>query len=167
MRFSALTSLLCLLGLAACSDSTPPAPAFDDPVAAMEQADAARASGNTVTAEQGYAYALAHGDNQTQGDALLAMLELHMQAGNDSAAVQDLSRIKSDFADRVDAQSILRLCDLAIKGATTEVGEALLAFGVGQFPELKPQLAKIEKALELIRTEGPGADLSSVGYVGD
>lgn len=166
MRSSHILPLLLLAGLVACSGEESTS-TFSDPVAAMDQADAASAAGNTSTAEAGYAYAIENGDVKLQGDALLALLNLHLDAGNDAGAESAFQRLTADFSDRLDSASVLSLCDTAAIERMVGVGEMMVAYGAENYPEITEDLKRPSQAFEILRTQGPGADLSGIGYAGD
>lgn len=167
MRFCHTLPLVLVLGLAACSGESSKEVTFTDPVAAMDQADAASASGNTETAQAGYEYALANGDAKLQGEALIGMLELNLKGGKEDEASSAFDRLKSEFSDSLSGDQLLRLCDAAVAAALPDLGESMVSFTAEKFPELKGQLEKPLAAFDLIREQGPGADLSGVGYAGD
>ncbi|MGB0951869.1 MAG: hypothetical protein ACPG31_01470 [Planctomycetota bacterium] len=167
MRFCHTLPLVLVLGLAACSGESSKEVTFSDPVAAMDQADAAGASGNSETALAGYEYALANGDAALQGDALMGMLSLHLADGKEDEATSAFDRLKNEFSDSLTSDELLRLCDAAVAAAFPDLGESMVEFAAGKFPEIKSQLEKPLAAFELIREQGPGADLSGVGYAGD
>lgn len=166
MRSIQLLPLLLLAGLVACSGEEPTS-SFSDPVAAMDQADAASAAGNHTTAEEGYAYAIEHGDAKLQGDALLALLNLHLGAGNDAGAESTFQRLAADFADRLDSASVLGLCNTAATERMVGVGEMMVAYGAEHCPDITEDLKRPSQAFEILRTQGPGGDLSGLGYAGD
>ena len=168
MRFTHTLPLVLVLGLAACSgDSKETTVTFTDPVAAMDQADAAAASGNAATAKAGYEYAAENGDAKLQGDALLALVNLHLDGGNEEGAMAAFESLKADFAGHLTGAGLLKLCDAAVAAAMPDAGDEMVAYAMATFPALKDQLAKPAGAFEAIRTQGPGADLSGLGYAGD
>lgn len=167
MRFSHTLPLVLVLGLAACSGESAKEVSFDDPVTALDQADAAKSSNDSATAAAGYNYALQNGDAKLQGDALIGLLELHIADGKEDDASSTFDRLKAEFADRLDGDLLLRLCDKAVYAALPDLGEAMVAYTAEQHPDLKAQLEKPLAAFEKIRTEGADADLSGVGYAGD
>ena len=168
MRFTHTLPLVLVLGLAACSgDSKETTVSFTDPVAAMDQADAAAASDNTATAQAGYEYAAEHGEPKLQGDALLALVNMHLGASNEEGAMAAFDRLKTDFAGHLTGDGLLKLCDAAVAGAMPDAGDEMVAYAMATFPDLKEKLIKPSSAFEKIRTEGPGADLSGLGYAGD
>ncbi|MDA0667868.1 MAG: hypothetical protein O3A95_04855 [Planctomycetota bacterium] len=168
MRFTHTLPLVLALGLAACSgDSKETAATFTDPVAAMDQADAAAASDNVATAQAGYEYAAANGDAKLQGDALLALVNLHLDDSNEEGAMAAFDRLKADHADHLTGDGLLKLCDAAVAAAMPDAGDEMVAYALATFPDLKEKLGKPAAAFEAIRTNGPGVDLSGLGYAGD
>jgi hypothetical protein len=59
------------------------------------------------------------------------------------------------------------MVDLCVTSATVETGDAIIGFAMEAFPEMQADLTMPAAAIEKIRTEGPGADLSGLGYAGD
>ena len=168
MRFTHTLPLVLALGLAACSgDSKDSTPTFTDPVAAMDQADAAAASGNASTAQAGYEYAAENGDTKLQGDALLALLNLNLNEGLEEAATSVFGRLSDGFSDRLDADRLVSLCDAAVNNKLAGIGDAIVAYAMEAHPDITARIAKQSIAFERLRTEGPGVDLSDLGYAGD
>jgi len=156
-----------VLGLAACSGDSKESITFTDPIAAMDQADAAAASGNPETAQAGYEYAAENGDAKLQGDALVSLVNLYLKEGDENGAMAAFERLKSDFSDQLTGDALLKLCDTAVSSAMADAGDELVAYTLATFPDLKEKLGKPAAAFEAIRSQGPGADLSDLGYAGD
>lgn len=167
MRFSHTLPLVLVLGLAACSGDSAKEVSFDDPNTALDQADAAAASGDSATAAAGFDYAIQNGDAALQGDALLGLLKLQISDGKEDDASSTFERLTKEFSDRLDGDLLLSLCDAAVLSALPDLGETMVGYAGEKFPAIKPALEKPLAAFELIRTEGAGADLSGVGYAGD
>jgi len=167
MRLIHTLPFVLVLGLAACSGDSTETITFSDPVAAMDQADAAAAAGNAATAQAGYEYAAENGDAQLQGDAFMALLTLSLKEGKEDSAMAAFERLKSEFKSQLTGDAMLKLCDTAVSAAMPSAGDELVAYTLSTFPELKAKLSKPAAAFEAIRTQGPGADLSGLGYAGD
>jgi hypothetical protein len=156
----ALATLLC-----ACSGDS--AATFSDPLAAMDAADASKAAGDTDAALAGYDYALQNGDAALQADALTGLFEVHVGAGDEAAATEAFTRLSSEFADSLTIAELERLIDKAVLAKMAGLGDTMLGYAVSAHPEMKDSLAKAMDAIELIKTQGPSADLSGLGYAGD
>ena len=166
MRTSLLLPLALVAALGACSGDSAPT-TFSDPIAAMDAADSAKAAGDSEAAKAGYDYALQNGDDSLKGDAMMGLFEMNIASGDESAALANFERMSADFADSLNQESLQNMVDLSIPAAMVDLGEAMLAYAVGPYPEMAKTLATASLALEKIKTEGPGADLSGLGYAGD
>lgn len=167
MRFCHTLPLVLVLGLGACSGDSAKEITFTDPIAALDQADAASASGDSATAQAGYDYALANGDAKLQGEALLGMVELNIAEGKEDDASTAFERLSGEFASQLNGDLLARLCDAAALAKLPNLGDMMVEYTVANFPEVKEKLQSAATAFERIRTEGPDADLSDLGYAGD
>jgi curli biogenesis system outer membrane secretion channel CsgG len=138
MNSRVLPLFLCLGALTACSGES--TPTFNDPVAALDAGDSAAAAGNAVEARAAYEYAATNGDDAQKTDALIGLFELEAVKGG---------------ADRV------------VPNALIETGDFIVDYAVARNEGLASRMEKAVNGLELLKTEGPGADLSAVGYAGD
>ena len=179
MRTTLLLSLGLVAALGACSGDTSPT-SFSDPIAAMDAADSAKAAGDSTGAKAGYEYALANGDSSLQGDAMIGLFEVDIADQDEAAATSSFNRLASEFASALTQDELSRLVDMAILAKFPQqdseyrifakfpdLGEVILGYAVSTFPEMKASLANAAAAVELIKTQGPEADLSGVGYAGD
>lgn len=166
MRTSLLLPLALVAALGACSGDSAPT-TFSDPIAAMDAADSAKAAGDSEAAKAGYDYALQNGDDSLKADAMMGLFEVNVAAGDEAAALANFERMSADFADSLNQDSLKGLIDLTIPAAMVDLGETMLGYAVGKYPELVASLANASLALEKIKSEGPDADLSGLGYAGD
>lgn len=163
MRLSTLILLGALLG--ACSgDSTP---VFTDANSAIDQADTAKSAGDTDLAQAGYEYARDNGSGDIQADALIGLFELACDNSDDDMAFDNFAKLIASHAAKLTTGELKRMVDLTINAAAVEAGDSIIDYAMATFPEMKSDLVNPAKALEAIRTEGPGADLSGLGYAGD
>ena len=163
MRLSIL--LLISTALGACSGDS--APVFTDANAAIDQADSAKSAGDTDLAKAGYEYARDNGDGDSQADALMGLFELGCAGADDDMAFANFETLTSSHADKLTQAELKRMVDLCVTSATIETGDAIIVFAMAAFPEMQADLTRPAAAIEKIRTEGPGADLSGLGYAGD
>ncbi|PCJ52085.1 MAG: hypothetical protein COA70_13000 [Planctomycetota bacterium] len=168
MRFTHTLPLVLALGLAACSgDSKDSTPTFTDPVAAMDQADAAAASGNASTAQAGYEYAAENGDTKLKGDALFALIDLGLKNSMEDDALAAFERLKSEMPDYLNGENMVKLADTAARNVLAGAAEEFVLYAMENFPEVKDQLVKASNAIETIKNSGPNVSQSELGYVGD
>ena len=163
MRLSTLLLISAFLG--ACSGDS--VPVFTDVNTAIDQADSAKSAGDTDLAKAGYEYARDNGDGDSQADALMGLFELGCAGADDDMAFVNFEELSSSHADKLPPGELKRMVDLCVTSATIETGDAIIGFAMEAFPEMKADLTMPAAAIEKIRTEGPGADLSGLGYAGD
>jgi hypothetical protein len=166
MRTSLLLPLALVAALGACSGDDAPT-TFTDAITAMDAGDAAKASGDNEAAQAGYQYALDNGDDSLKGDAMTGIFEVNVAAGDQDAAVASFERLSKEFSANLEQAELSRLIDVAVLAKMDVLGEAMLGYAITTYPEMKDSLAKASDAIELIKTQGPGVDLSEVGYAGD
>jgi hypothetical protein len=163
MRLSILLLISTFLG--ACSGDS--VPVFTDVNTAIDQADSAKSAGDTDLAKAGYEYARDNGDGDSQADALVGLFELGCAGADDDMAFVNFEELSSSHADKLTPGELKRMVDLCVTSATVETGDAIIGFAMEAFPEMQADLTMPAAAIEKIRTEGPGADLSGLGYAGD
>jgi len=166
MRTSLLLPLALVAALGACSGDDAPT-TFTDAISAMDAGDASKAAGEHEAATAGYQYALDNGDDSLKGDAMTGIFEVNVAAGDQDAAVASFERLSKEFASNLTQAEISRLVDVAVLAKMDVLGEAMLGYAITTYPEMKDSLAKASEAIELIKTSGPGVDLSGLGYAGD
>lgn len=167
MRTSLLLPLALVVALGACSGDSAPT-TFSDPIAAMDAADSAKAAGDNVAAKAGYEYALENGEASLQADAMIGVFMVNIADGDEAAATASFARLSSDFAASLDENAILNLLDATVRTAKmVDLGDTILGYSITALPEMKDKLARVADDIEMIRTQGPGVDMSEVGYAGD
>jgi hypothetical protein len=167
MRTTLLLPLALTALLGACSGDSAPT-SFSDPIAAMDAADSAKAAGDNAAALAGYEYALQNGEASLQADAMIGVFMVHIADGDEAAATASFGRLSSEFAASLNESTILDLLDAAVRGAKmVDLGDTILGYSIKALPEMKDKLAQVSDDIETIRTNGPGVDLSEVGYAGD
>ncbi|MDP7061566.1 MAG: hypothetical protein QF489_01365 [Planctomycetota bacterium] len=164
MRNSLLLPLALVAALGACSGDDAPT-TFTDPISAMDAGDAAKASGDHEAAKAGYQYAIDNGDDSLKGDAMTGIFEVDVAAGDQDAAVASFESLSK--AVTLDQAELSRLIDVAVLAKMDVLGEAMLSYAITAHPDMKEELTKASDAIELIKTQGPGVDLSGLGYAGD
>jgi|GEM_PF-4609402 len=163
MRLSTILLISAILG--ACSGDS--VPVFADAGAAIDQADSAMSAGDEDLAKAGYEYARDNGDSDIQADALMGLFELGCAGADDDMAFVNFEALSSSHAGKLTQSELKRMVDLCVTSATIETGDGIIDFAMKTFPAMQEDLAQPAAAIEKIRTEGPGADLSGLGYAGD
>jgi hypothetical protein len=164
MNSRVLPLFLCLGALTACSGES--TPTFNDPVAALDAGDSAAAAGNAVEARAAYEYAATNGDDAQKTDALIGLFELEAVKGGDDAAAKAAFERLVGHATLSDDQ-LVAFADRVVPNALIETGDFIVDYAVARNEGLASRMEKAVNGLELLKTEGPGADLSAVGYAGD
>jgi len=164
MRTPLLLPLALVAALGACSGDDAPT-TYPDAISAMDAGDAAKASGDHEAAKAGYQYAIDNGDDSLKGDAMTGIFEIDVAAGDQDAAVASFESLSK--AIKLDQSELSRLIDVAVNAKMDVLGEAMLGYAIATYPEMKDTLTKASEAIELIKTSGPGVDLSGLGYAGD
>ncbi len=163
MRLST-TLLICAI-FGACSGDS--APVFTDAGAAIDQADSAMSAGDNDLAKAGYEYARDNGEGELQADALVGLFELGCANSDDEIAYANFAALSKAHPAKLDPSELKRMVDLCVTSATIETGDSIIEYAMQAFPEMQEVLANPAAAIEKIRSEGPGADLSGLGYAGD
>ncbi|MDP6962831.1 MAG: hypothetical protein QGF46_01550 [Planctomycetota bacterium] len=163
MRLS--TTLLVGALLGACSGDS--APVFTDSTNAIDRADSALSAGDSELAKAGYEYARDNGEGDIQADALIGLFELGCANSDDDMAYNNFEALSSGHVAKLTQSELKRMVDLCVTSANVETGDSIIDYAMGKFPEMKDDLTNPAAAIEKIRTEGPGADLSGLGYAGD
>lgn len=154
-------SLALVAALGACSGES--APTFSDPIAALDAAESAQAAGDTTVAEAGFNYALANGDDAQKSDAQMGLFKLELEKGDEAAARSVFEKMR----DGLDADKLVSLTDMVVEKRMVDLAEEIMLFSVERYPDTQVSLTKASEAIELLRTQGPDADLSGLGYAGD
>lgn len=163
-RLPALSPLL--LALAACGGDSPTA-SWASPAEAAEAGAAALAAGDLEQAQSAYARAAEASDPVAKRDALAGLYQACLKGGRSAEAVAAAQRLAAETGAAADEVFLKGLADAAILERNAEVADAVIDLAVTKFPESKPSFAKAIAAVDALRTQGAGADLSALGYTGD
>jgi hypothetical protein len=166
MRLTHTLPLVLVLGLAAC-EKEEVIPNFDDPIAALDMADAAIAANRPKTAEAGFAYALEHGSEEMASEALFGLLDVHLRYGNTDQGMLIFDRLAVDHMPLLTAEKLNNLCNIAITGNMAELGVPMLQLASKEYPERQDKWIAIDKEYTRIRTLIESGGLSQIGYVLD
>jgi Flp pilus assembly protein TadD len=165
--FASRSLLLALpLGLLACGGGTD-APSYGSPAEAAEAAAQALAAGKGAEAATAFEAAAATTDPKAKSDALNGLFRAQLEAGNSAGATAALGRLVAECRDLVTPQALNDLATAALNRKDLTVADAVVNKALELFPAQKVQFAKAIAAVDLLKTKGPGADLSSLGYTGD
>lgn len=158
------TTLLALLPLlTACSGES--TPVFDDPVTAMEQAEAALASGEVVKALAGLQYASEHGDKEIKPEALYRLCGAHARHGDEDGALEAFSGL--DHAS-LSMEAYKDILFAAHEARLPDLGEQVSALAAAHHPSMLAELQSLEADFEGFRLNlEPETNMSELGYTGD
>ena len=124
-------------------------------------------AGDNDLAKAGYEYARDNGEGALEADALVGLFELGCAGSDDDMAYANFDSLSKSHAAKLTQGELKRMVDLCVKSATVETGDSIIDYAMQAFPEMQDDLTNPAAAIEKIRTEGPGADLSGLGYAGD
>ena len=158
-------ALITLL-VTSCSSENAPL-TFENTTEALDRADSALNAGDYQTAEAGYQFAYDAKDASYTADALIGLFEVACAKNDDDSAGNYFEKISTECNDRLTDKELRRLADLCVLAAAVETGDMIIRYAVSAYPENRDDFSTPATALEKIRTEGPGADLSGLGYAGD
>lgn len=158
---------LLLLPLLALSCGGEAGVSYGSPVEAAEAGAAALASGDGSAAIAAYEAAAAATDAAAKTDALTGLFEAQLLSGSSSGALAAFSRLTTECATSLTPNLLNQLATLALNRKVLDVADAVVNKGIALFPAQKDHFAKAVQAVDLLKTQGPGADLSSLGYTGD
>ena len=159
-------ALITLLATSCSSESAPP-PSFENATEALDQADSALNAGDYQIAEAGYQFAYDAKDESYMADALIGLFEVALKKNDDNAAATYFEKMGTECNERLTDKELRRLADLCVLATAVETGDMIIKYAVSAYPDNKNDFSTPAAALEKIRTEGPGADLSGLGYAGD
>ncbi|MGB0951870.1 MAG: hypothetical protein ACPG31_01475 [Planctomycetota bacterium] len=164
MKPAYTTLLLLLAPIAACSGET--TPVFDDPVTALEQAEAAQASGDLGIAEAGYRYASEHGSADIKPSALLGLCLIQANQGEENAAHATFEALEA--SSKLTQIQYAKIIQAAHDARLSDFGESLIEGAVAAHPEMYKDLEAFDAAFVGFRT-GVESDLNmaEIGYVDD
>lgn len=164
MKYRFLPALLAhVLLLAACGGGA----SYTDVADAMQQAERARASKDSVAATSAYNYVLANSEAEAeQRSALLGLYSVQV-VSDPAAAMETYGRLSSEHADALTVEARLKLIDQAIEARAVDTADQVLNDALAAYPDQQQAFSKPATAVDLLQEKGPDADLSSLGYTGD
>jgi len=158
-----LPLLLCLSPLVACSGES--TPTFSDPIAALDKGDAALAAKDIPTAIAAYEYASQNGDEGQRKEALSGLLSVQLDIGESDAAVQAFQNLTKGGS--LTTEELLDIANECVKARLVDPANAVIDYATSNNEGVADAFSRPIAAAELLEKEGPGADLSSLGYTGD
>lgn len=164
MKPSYTTLLLLLAPIAACSGET--TPVFDDSVLALEQAEAALASGDLELAKAGYRYASEHGPGKIKPLALSGLCVVQANHSEEDAAHTTFETLEA--TSELSKNQYAKIIQAAHDARLSDFGETLIQVAVAAHPEMFEDLEAFDSAFMGFRT-GVESDLNmaEIGYVDD
>jgi hypothetical protein len=139
---------------------------WGSPSEAADAGAAALASGDGAAAAKAFEAATAATDPAAKADALGGLFEAHLLAGSNEAAIAAIGRLVAECRASLTAESMNQLATLALNRRNVQVADAVVNKALALFPGQKALFAKAVEAVDLLKTQGPGADLSALGYAG-
>lgn len=152
--------------MASCGGGSEPV-TYASPALAAEAGAQALAGGDLEVAASAYEQAAANPDPAAKVEALSGLYHAHLKSGANEQAIQAVKRLIQEGSTAVTAVRLKDLTDAAIRELNADVADALIDLALAKFPEAKDQFANADAAVTKLKTEGAGADLSSLGYAGD
>lgn len=140
---------------------------YGSPAEAAEAAATALAGGDARTAASAFESAAATTDARAKAGALEGLFQARLDLGEDSGALAALERLASECAAQLTPDRLNHLATLALNQKNLAVADAVVNKATAMYPNQTQLFAKAVKAVDLLKTQGPGADLSSLGYTGD
>jgi len=160
-------SWLILPLLAASCGGDPEPVTYASPALAAEAGSQALAGGDLDAAAAAFEQAAAAPDPAAKVQALSGLYEARLKAGASAQAISAVNRLIQEGGAAVTAVLLKSLTDSAIHERNAEIADAVIDLAVAKFPDSKPNFANALAAVEKLKTQGAGADLSSLGYTGD
>ncbi len=160
-----VVALLPLLALSCGGGSK--VPTFADSTEAAEAAARAMAGGDLEMAAAAFQKAAEAADPKAKTAALSGLFQAYLMDGKSQEAIAAAQRLIAEGGALVDSPMLKGLADAAIVERNAEVAHAVIDAAVAKFPAAKADYAKALQAVDLLKTQGAGADLSSLGYTGD
>lgn len=159
-------ALLLLLVAAACGGE-PAAKTWASPAEAAEAGAAALAASDPQAAVTAFEAATAATDPAAKADALGGLFEAQLLAQSPPGALAALDRLIAECRSSLTAEGMNQLATLALNRRNVRVADAVVNKALELFPGQKSLFAKAVQAVDMLKTQGQGADLSSLGYAGD
>lgn len=166
MRPRLLIVLTFLLATPSCGGDTPTA-SYATPAEAAEAGARAMAAGNTAEAAAAFEAAAASPDPAAKRAALTNLFRAQLEAGSNPGALGALERLATESREGLTAEALNDLATAALNRKNADVADAVINKALTLFPEQKAVFANAVAAVDMLKTQGPGADLSSLGYTGD
>lgn len=159
---------LCLLAVVLTSCGGDPKPAtYATPALAAEAGAQALAGGDLQAAASAYEQAAGSTDPAAKAEALAGLFQSQIRGGASTQAIEAVNRLIREAGAAVTAALLKNLTDAAIQERNAEVADAVINLALAQFPASQQDFAKAVAAVDKLKTQGAGADLSSLGYTGD
>lgn len=165
MRLAPFLPLLALAALSCGGEEQPVA--YATPAAAAEAGARALAAGEHAVAVSAYEQAAQAPEPALKVDALAGLYRAHLESGAGAAALAAAKRLVAEGGELATAALLKSLTDAAILQRDAVTADALLTLALEKHPEAQADFKKAIAAVDLLKTQGAGADLSSVGYAGD
>lgn len=140
---------------------------YASPALAAEAGAQALAGGDLQAAAAAYEQAAAATDPVAKTEALSGLYQAQLKDGASAQAISAVTRLIQEGGAAVSATLLKSLTDSAIMERNAEVADAVINQALAKFPEAKQDFAKAVAAVDKLKTQGAGADLSSLGYTGD
>ena len=154
------------LGALACGKSADTL-SFANPMEAAEAGAAALAKGDAPVAIAAFEKAAEATEPQAKLQALTGLFKAQLAAAKDAEAIAAMNRMVAECKPLLAPESLNNLATAALNAKNAVVADAVVNKALELFPEAKEQFAKAVSAVDLLKTSGPGADLSSLGYTGN
>jgi len=132
----------------------------------MDAADSAKAAKDLDGAKAGYQYALENGSQSLQADAMFGLFEVSVADLDEPGAIANFARLSSEFTESLTQGELSRLVDVAWLAKMVDLGEIILGYAIATYPEMKDSLENPAIGFERLKTQGPDADMSDLGYAG-
>lgn len=159
-------ALLTLLLASSCGGDPEPV-TYASPALAADAGAQALASGDLPVAIAAYEQAAAAPEPAAKAEALGGLFQAQLKSGANAQALAVVDRLIQEGGASVTAATLKRLTDFAINERNAEVADGVINLALAKFPDAKPEFAKAVLAVDKLKTQGAGADLSSLGYTGD
>lgn len=136
-------------------------------VEAAEDGAQALAAGDLALAQAAYAKASEATDPAAKLEALTGLYRSHLKGGQTEPAKAAVQRLIAETGAAATPEVLSRLADEAVLERNADLADAVVVMALAAHPQAKESFAKAVQAVEMLRTQGEGADLSSLGYAGD
>lgn len=134
---------------------------------AAEDGAKALAAGDLELAAAAFGKAAEATEPAAKAEALMGLYRCHLQGGQTEPATAAVRRLIAEAGALATPEALSSLADEAVVARNANVADAVVGLAVAAHPEAKAMFAKAVQAVEMLRTQGEGADLSALGYAGD